>query len=164
MHVISDYQCNMTCSAQKRQHHSCRVIIKIPRLVLSWLLWVFNTQRHSSAKADFHMVFWVSNASSPLWIDVLLNSLAFFIVFGDCRKVSWLSSVFLKNEPTHEILALFVLCKFIFKKCMPSHTVGLDVCFFVWTFVYFHSSCVRTAKALARLHGCAGYLHWSLMR
>ena len=28
--------------------------------------------------------------------------------------------------------------------------------FLVGPFVYFHTSCVRTAKALARLRGCAG--------
>ena len=33
---------------------------------------------------------------------------------------------------------------------------GLNVWFLVGPFVYFHSSCVRTAKALMRLHGCAG--------
>ena len=32
----------------------------------------------------------------------------------------------------------------------------LDVWFLVRPFVYFHTSCVRTAKALARLRGCAG--------
>ena len=54
-------------------------------------------------------------------------------------------------EPTHEILALFVLRKFILQIRMRSHPVGLDVWFLVWPFVYFHSSCVRTAKAMARL-------------
>ena len=37
-----------------------------------------------------------------------------------------------------------------------SHPVGLDVWFPVWPFVYFHTLWVRTAKALARLCGCAG--------
>ena len=37
-----------------------------------------------------------------------------------------------------------------------SHPVGLDVWFFVEPFVYFHTLCVRTATALARLRGCAG--------
>ena len=60
------------------------------------------------------------------------------------------------NESTHEILALFVLHKFILQICMRSHPVGLDVWFLVWPFFYFHSSCVRTVKAQARLHGCAG--------
>ena len=59
-------------------------------------------------------------------------------------------------EPTHEILALFVLRKFILLIRMRSHPVWLDVWFLVWPFVCFHSSYVRTAKALARLRGCAG--------
>ena len=46
----------------------------------------------------------------------------------------------------------FVLRKFILQTCMGSYLVGLDV----WFFVYFHTSCVRSAKALARLRGCAG--------
>ena len=33
---------------------------------------------------------------------------------------------------------------------MRSHPVGLDVWILVWPFVYFHTSCLRTAKALAR--------------
>ena len=33
---------------------------------------------------------------------------------------------------------------------------GLDVWFLVGPFVYFHTSCVRTTMALARLRGCAG--------
>ena len=36
---------------------------------------------------------------------------------------------------------------------MHNHPVGLDVWFLVGHFVYFHTSCVRTAKALARLRG-----------
>ena len=39
---------------------------------------------------------------------------------------------------------------------MRSHPVGLDVWFLVWSFVYFHTSCVRTVKSLARLRRCAG--------
>ena len=34
--------------------------------------------------------------------------------------------------------------------------MGLNVWFLVRPFVYFHTSCVRTAKALARLCGCPG--------
>ena len=59
-------------------------------------------------------------------------------------------------EPAHEIMALFILRKLFLQTCMRSPQVGLDVWFFVRPFVYFHTSCVRTAKALARLHGCAG--------
>ena len=57
-------------------------------------------------------------------------------------------------EPPHEIMALFVLHKLILQMRMRSHPVGLDVWFLVGPFVFFHSSCGRTAKALARLRGC----------
>ena len=54
-------------------------------------------------------------------------------------------------------MALFFLrSKLIFQTRMLSHPVGLDVWFLVGPFVYFHTSCVRTAKALARQRGCAG--------
>ena len=59
-------------------------------------------------------------------------------------------------EAAHEIMALFVLRKLILQTRMCSHPVGLDVWFFVGSFVYFHTSCVQTAKALARLRRCAG--------
>ena len=50
------------------------------------------------------------------------------------------------------IMALFVLCKLILQSRMCSHPVGLDVRFLVRpSFIYFHISCVRTAKVLARL-------------
>ena len=52
-------------------------------------------------------------------------------------------------------MALFVLHKLILQMRMHSHPVGLDVWFFVGPFVYFHTSCVRTAKALARPCRCA---------
>ena len=53
-------------------------------------------------------------------------------------------------------MVLFVLRTLILQMCMRSHPVELDVWFLVVPFVYFHTSCVRTAKALARLLGCAG--------
>ena len=59
------------------------------------------------------------------------------------------------NEPSCEIMVLFVLHKFILQTGMYSHLVGLDVWFLVVPFVYFHTSCVRTAKALVRLHRLA---------
>ena len=46
--------------------------------------------------------------------------------------------------------------KLILQTRMRSHPVGLDVWFLVRPFVFFHTSCVRTAKALVRLCGCAG--------
>ena len=60
------------------------------------------------------------------------------------------------NEPSHEIMVLFVLRKLILQMCMPSHQMGLDLWFLVGLFVYFQTSCVWTAKALAWLRGSAG--------
>ena len=54
-------------------------------------------------------------------------------------------------EPSHEIMALSVLRKLILQTRMRNHPVALDVWCLVRPFVYFHTSCVRTAKALARL-------------
>ena len=63
-----------------------------------------------------------------------------------------------KNEPAHEIMVLFVLRKLILHTLMRSNPLGLlvDVWYLVGPFVYFNTSCVRTAKALARLRECAG--------
>ena len=60
-------------------------------------------------------------------------------------------------------MALFVLRKLILQTRMRSHPVELDVWFLVGPFVYFNTSCVRTAKALARLRGCAGSSESSLV-
>ena len=51
-------------------------------------------------------------------------------------------------EPAHEIMALFILCKFIPQRHMRSHPVGLDVWLLVGLFIHFHTLCVETAKAL----------------
>ena len=59
-------------------------------------------------------------------------------------------------EPCHEIMVLFILRKLTLQTRMRSHPVGLNVWFLVGLFVYFHTSCVRTAKALAWLCGQAG--------
>ena len=55
-------------------------------------------------------------------------------------------------EPYHEIMALFILCKFILQK--PSS--GARCLILVGPFVYFYTSCVRTVRALVRLCGCVG--------
>ena len=55
-------------------------------------------------------------------------------------------------EPSHEIMVLFVLSKLILQTRMRSHPMG----FVVGPFVYFHTSCVRTAKTLAKLRRCTG--------
>ena len=60
------------------------------------------------------------------------------------------------NEPAHEIMTLFVLRNLILQTRMRSHPIGLDVWFLFGPCVYFHTLCVRTAKALARLRRCAG--------
>ena len=53
------------------------------------------------------------------------------------------------------VYVLLVLHKLL-QMSMRSHPVELDVClFFVRSIVYFHTSFVRTAKALVRLRGCA---------
>ena len=65
------------------------------------------------------------------------------------------------NKPAHEIMVLSVLRKYILQTRMHSHPVGLNVWFSVGPFVYSHTSCVRTANALARLRGCAGWLAWA---
>ena len=59
------------------------------------------------------------------------------------------------NEPSREIMSICVLRKLILQTCLRSHPIGLDVWVLVRPFVYFHTLCVRTAKALARLRGCA---------
>ena len=51
-------------------------------------------------------------------------------------------------QPPRGSMAAFFLYNLILQT--RSHPVGLDVWFLVGPFVYFHTSCVRTAKALAR--------------
>ena len=50
-------------------------------------------------------------------------------------------------EPCREIMELIVLRKLILQTRMCSHLVGLNIWVLVGLFVYFHTSCVRTAKA-----------------
>ena len=89
-----------------------------------------------------------------------------FLLCGHFYPYKLVKSIFIQGvsnihfhfvfEPCHEIMALFILRKLILQKGMSSHPVGLDVWFLVGPLVYFHTSCVRTAKVLARLHGCPG--------
>ena len=65
-------------------------------------------------------------------------------------------SLKLEFEPAHEIMARFVFSKLILQTRMRSHPVGLEVWYLDGPFVYFHTSWVRTAKAVARLRECAG--------
>ena len=73
--------------------------------------------------------------------------------------INWSNKSHSLFEPSHEI----VLRKLILQTRMRSHLVGLYVWFLVGPFVFFHTSCVRTAKALARLRGCAGSQEPSLV-
>ena len=66
--------------------------------------------------------------------------------------------------PTHEIMALIALCKLNLQTRMRSNPLGLHVWILVRPFVYFHTLCVRTAKALARLRRCEGSGETAQMR
>ena len=76
------------------------------------------------------------------------------------KQIKWFTVILdyqeITTEPAHEIMVLFVIRKLFLQTCMRSHPVGLDVWFLVRPFVCFHTSCVRTVKALARLCKCAG--------
>ena len=52
-------------------------------------------------------------------------------------------------------MALIALRKLNLQTRMRSNPLGLHVWALVRPFVYYHTLCVRTAKALARLRGCA---------
>ena len=84
----------------------------------------------------------------PMRHNLSPKSVKFLFLFS----ISWIYM----NEPAHEIMSLFVLRKLIIQTRMRRHPVGLDVWFLVGPFVYFHTSCVRTVKAVARLCGFAG--------
>ena len=78
-------------------------------------------------------------------------------------QMSFLALVFHTEIPVkyHKLSQLLRLWYFSssetpYSTHMRSHPVGLDVWFLVRSFVYCHTSCMRTAKALARLRGCAG--------
>ena len=77
----------------------------------------------------------------------VVSFMSFFVDIVDNR--TWF-------EPAHEIMVLFFLRKPIFQTRMRSHPVWLDVLILVGPFTYFHTSCLRTATALAKLGGCAG--------
>ena len=52
-------------------------------------------------------------------------------------------------------MALIALRKLNLQTRMPSNPWGLHIWYLIGPFVYFHTLCVRTAKALARLRRCA---------
>ena len=66
----------------------------------------------------------------------------------------WLINMYLKNKMSHLMRLWYFLLSV--NLCMHSHPVWLVVWFLVRPFVYFHTLCVQTAKALARLRRCAG--------
>ena len=65
--------------------------------------------------------------------------LSFTIRWNKIWAISWDYGTFLSSVNS-------------FFKC----AMGLDVWFLVGPFIHFHALCVRTAKALVRLHECAG--------
>ena len=79
----------------------------------------------------------------PGWYESLMGAQVICLVLW-CS--GWYINAF---EPAHEIMALFVLHKFILQTPMCRHPVGLDVWILVGPFVYFHILCVQTAKALS---------------
>ena len=111
----------------------------------------------------FHSIYDSSN--TICWEILLAFRLCCFIlgaVHGVCVSVLFgVLDLFRLFDPSHEIMVLFVLRKFILQMSMHSHPVGLDVWFLVEPFVYFHTLCVRTgrlwpdcADAQARLSLC----------
>ena len=96
-----------------------------------------------------------------------MNNFSIHILLKNMLHIVWWSlrfTIILPTfEPAHEIMALFVLRKLILQTRMRSHPVGQDVWFLVGPFLYFHTSCVRTAKALVRLHRCTGLPEPSLV-
>ena len=78
-------------------------------------------------------------------------------------KFYFSNTLFLTYELTHGIKALIALRKLNLQMCMLSHPMGLHVWFLVGSFNYFHTSCVRTAKALVRLCAYAGLPESSLV-
>ena len=106
-------------------------------------------------KAKFKILIWLTDTS--------LTDTKYFMSLMSLRlhsisKILWAIDGILwsTNEPAHDIMALFVLRKLILQTRMRSHPVGLGAWFLVGSFVYFHTLCMRSAKALARLRECAG--------
>ena len=80
-------------------------------------------------------------------------------------STEWISQIhsFIKPALLQSQCFFFVIRKLILQMHMRSHPVKQDVWFLVGPFVYFHTSCVRTAKALARMRRCAGLPEPSLV-
>ena len=103
------------------------------------------------------------------WLLIACDTASYPLMpFPWCSTMEWLLSYVSRwrenvIEPCHENMARFVLPKLILQTRMCSHPVGLDIWFLVGPFVYYDTSCVRAAKALARLRGCAGLPEPSLV-
>ena len=134
-----------------------------------WPVWAWNQKLHGSTtpKHALKPLYFSAVPANDRCIISDIDILRFVLKWHPCNmtSVSWSFSgnnvvvsvvFFILFEPAHEIIALFILRKFILQTRICSHPVELDVWFLVGPFVYFHTSCVRTAKALARLRGCAG--------
>ena len=107
----------------------------------------------SKLVSAFSVIMWLADNLTALDSVTEGQKLDFTTLMKIAICLYWLQT---ENEPAHEIMALSVLRKIILQTRMRSHSLGLDVWFLVGSFVYFQSSCVRTAKALARLRRCAG--------
>ena len=105
----------------------------------------------SESSLGAHSLCWFCHVAAQVLFLCQINS------YQNCYSTVLLFLVSLlvkKNEPTHEIMALITLRKLILQTTMHSNPLGLHVWYLVRPFVYFHTLCVRIAKALARLRGC----------
>ena len=108
-----------------------------------WLDWVDAQADLSLCWPHTHFVGFVMSWLISMyltWRQITCRNVSFTVLYNHWKVVI---------EPAHEIMALFVLRKLILQTSMRSHPMGLDVWFLVVPFVYFHTLCVRTAKALA---------------
>ena len=109
------------------------------------------THRYLAKGTDSRTVPWRCDFDDPLLgkscsSDCVWN---WFLVFVFLSHLSQLMRLW-------HFFVLRKLRKLILQTRMRSHPEGLDVRFSFGPFVYFHTSCVLTVKALARLRGCAG--------
>ena len=147
--------------------HLCKVSWKYLKRFQSYrantILWQTETDRQPGQKQDVsqpcggdiiievlvHMYVVLLN------LLILLCLLYYIIVTVFVLSLSERHSKYTINWAISWDYGLFVLRKLILQTGMCSHPLGLDAWFLVGPFVYFHTSCVRTAKALARLPGYA---------
>ena len=99
-----------------------------------------------------YLFLWIVTTSHCLWTAV--RQIHANQEKNDSPTVLTLDVSLLKYESTHEIMALIALHKLNLQTRMRSIPLGLYVWFFVRPFVYFHTLCVQTVKALV-MRGCA---------